>query len=117
MAGDERSRRFVMFWWVIAFMAGIPSGVLAGAYFGVTDTIWALVGFGVPIAGVIAALEWFGKRHRRVRTPRGQWRRSSSTNILPTRKAPKGRPEVGRAQLHAVTGRKTAEPPSSSSPS
>jgi hypothetical protein len=33
------------------------------------------------------------------------------------RKAIKGRPPLGRGQLHAITGRKTADPPSSSSPS
>jgi hypothetical protein len=117
MAGDEGSRRFVVLWWVIAFMAGIPTGVLAVAFFGVTNTIWGLAGFGIPIAGVIAALEWFGHRNRGVRTPRRQWRQPPRTNVIPARKATKGRPPLGRGQLHAITGRKTADPPSSSSPS
>jgi hypothetical protein len=117
MAGDEGSRRFVVLWWVIAFMAGIPTGVLAVAFFGVTDTIWGLAGFGIPIAGVIAALEWFGHRNRGVRTPRRQWRQPPRTNVMPARKATKGRPPLGRGQLRAITGRKTADPPSSSSPS
>jgi hypothetical protein len=116
MAGDEGSRRFVVLWWVIAFMAGIPTGVLAVAFFGVTDTIWGLAGFGIPIAAVIAALEWFGHRNRGVRTRR-QWRKPPRTNVIPARKATKGRPPLGRGQLHAITGRKTADPPSSSSPS
>jgi hypothetical protein len=115
MAGDEGSRRFVVLWWVLAFLAGIPTGVLSVTYFGVTDTVWGLAGFGVPIAGVIAALEWFG--HRGERTPRHQWRRQPRANASPTRKTTKGRPAAGRGQLHAITGRKTAEPPSSSSPS
>jgi hypothetical protein len=117
MAGDEGSRRFVVLWWALAFMAGIPTGVLAVNYFGMTDTIWGLAGFGVPIVGVIAALEWFGQRHRGVRTPRQQWRRRPRANTVPARKTIKGRPPPGRGQLHAITGRKTAEPPSSSSPS
>jgi hypothetical protein len=117
MAGDEGSRRFVVLWWVIAFMAGVPTGVVAVTFFGVTDTIWGMAGFGLPIAGVIAALEWFGHRHRGGRTPRRQWRRSPRANVPPARKAAKGRPPLGRAQLHAITGRKTADPPSSSSPS
>lgn len=117
MAGDEGSRRFVVLWWVLAFMAGIPTGVLSVTYFGVTDTIWGLAGFGVPITGVIAALEWFGQRHRGRRTPRHQWRRPPRANTAPARKATKGRPSLGRGQLRAITGRKTAEPPSSSSPS
>jgi len=117
MAGDEDSRRFVVLWWVIAFMAGVPTGVLAVTFFGVTNTIWGLAGFGVPIAGVIAALEWFGQRHRGVRSPRSQWRRSPRANAMPSRKADKRRPPLGRGQLHAITGRKTADPPSSSSPS
>jgi hypothetical protein len=117
MAGDGGSRRFVVLWWVLAFMAGIPTGVLSVTYFGVTDTIWGLAGFGVPIAAVIAALEWFGQRHRGVRTTRRQWRRQPGLHTVPARKPTKGRPQLGRAQLHAITGRKTAEPPSSSSPS
>jgi hypothetical protein len=117
MAGDEGSRRFVVLWWVIAFLAGIPTGALVVTFFGVTDTIWGLAGFGVPIAGVIAALEWFGQRHRSARTSRGQWRRPPRGTAIPTRKAGKGRPSPKRGQLHAITGRKTADPPSSSSPS
>jgi hypothetical protein len=116
MAGDERSRRFVVLWWVIAFMAGIPTGVLAVTFFGVTDTIWGLAGFGVPIAAVIAALEWYGQRHRASLTPRRQWRRPPRANAISTRSAVKGRPPLGRGQLHAITGRKAADPPSSSSP-
>jgi hypothetical protein len=76
-----------------------------------------LAGFGIPIAGVIAALEWFGQRQRGARTPRHQARRSPRANALPARKALKGRPPLGRGQLHSISGRKTAEPPSSSSPS
>ena len=117
MAGDEGSRRFVVLWWVLAFIAGVPTGVLAVTYFGVTDTIWGLAGFGIPVAGVIAALEWFGQRHRGTRTQRHRWRRPPRSNTMPARKATKGRPPLGRGQLHAITGRKTAEPPSSSSPS
>ena len=117
MAGDQGSRRFVVLWLVLAFMAGIPTGVLAVTYFGVPDTIWGLAGFGVPIAGLIAALEWLGQRHRSVRAPRQQWRRLPRANGSPIRKPTKGRPQPGRGQLHAITGRKTAEPPSSSSPS
>ncbi len=117
MAGDEGSRRFVVLWWVLAFMGGIPVGALSVSYFGVTDTIWGLAGFGVPLAGVIAALEWFGQRHRGTRSSRNQWRRPPRTTMLPTRNATRGRPAPGRGQLHAITGRKTAEPPSSSSPS
>jgi hypothetical protein len=117
MAGDEGSRRFVALWWVIAFMAGVPIGALSVIYFGVTDTIWGLAGLGVPTAGVIAALEWFGHRRRGMRTPRQQWRRPPRAGTLPAHKPNKRRPPLGRGQLRAITGRKTAEPPSSSSPS
>ncbi len=115
MAGDDGSRRFVVLWWVLAFMAGIPAGVVSVIYFGITNTIWGLAGFGVPIAAVIAALEWFGW-HRSARVSRHQWRRSPRSKTMPVRKAAKGRPPLKRGQLHAITGRKTAEPPSSSSP-
>ena|SRR5437879_13121279 len=117
MAGDVGSRRFVVLWWVLAFMAGVPTGVLAVTHFGVTATIWGLAGFGLPIAGVIAALERFGQRHRGTRNPHYQWRRPPRSTTTPGRKAVKGRPAPRRGQLHAITGRKTAEPPSSSSPS
>ena len=117
MAGDKGSRRFVVLWWVLAFMAGIPAGVVAVTFFGVTDTIWCLVGFGLPIAGVIAALEWFGRRHRAMRSPRRQWRQPPRANTMPARKVTKGRPSLSRGQLHAISGRKAADPPSSSSPS
>jgi len=117
VAGDEGSRRFVVIWWVLAFMAGIPTGVFAVTFFGVTDTIWGLAGFGIPIAGVTFALEWFGQRRRSTRTPRNQWRRPPRGNAMPARKVAKGRPPHARGQLHAITGRKTADPPSSSSPS
>ena len=113
MAGDEGSRRFVVLWLVLAFMAGIPTGVLAVTYFGVTDTIWVLAGFGVPLAGVIGVLEWFGRRHRGTRGPRPQWRRPPGANTTPSRKSLKGRAPLGRGQLRAITGRKTAEPPPS----
>jgi hypothetical protein len=52
-----------------------------------------------------------------VRTPRHHWRRPPRANAVPARKSAKGRPQLGRGQLHAITGRKTADPPSSSSPS
>jgi hypothetical protein len=114
MAGDVSSRRFVVLWWVLAFMVGVLAGVLAVTHFGVTDTIWGLAGFGVPIAGVIAALEWFGKRHRSGRNSRHQWRRPPRSTTTPGRKSTKSRPALGRGQLHAISGRKSAEPPSSS---
>ncbi|HKV54890.1 MAG TPA: hypothetical protein VJN94_09620 [Candidatus Binataceae bacterium] len=115
MAGDYSSRRFVKFWWVLAFLAGAALGAFSITVVGVSDTVWGLVGFGVPIAGMVAALEWFGSRGRGARSYQGPWRRMPRGNGPQLHKSAKARPTPRRGQLHAITGRKTAEPPSSGS--
>jgi hypothetical protein len=117
MAGDYGSRRFVKLWWVMAFMAGVAVGAVAIVVLGTADTIWGLVGFGLPITGMVAALEWFGGRRPSGRIPRHQWRRSPRMAAPQMHKTGKSNPTPRRGQLHAITGRKTAEPPSSGSSS
>jgi hypothetical protein len=113
MAGDNGSRRFVKFWWVLAFIVGVPVGAVSVITCGLPDTIWGIVGFGLPIAGMVAALEWFGGRRRKTSPVRSQWRRLPRVEAPQSRKTAKARPTQRRGQLHAITGRKTAEPPSS----
>jgi hypothetical protein len=114
MAGDGDSRRFVKLWWVLAFLAGIPAGALSVTFFGISGTVWGLAGFGIPVAGVIAALEWFGQK-RHFRPAFGHWRRPPRANGPQVRKPSKARPTAGRGQLRAINGRKAADPPSSPS--
>jgi len=110
MAGDNSSRRFVKLWWLLAFMAGIAAGALCVTLFGLTDTIWGLAGLGIPVAGLIATLEWYGSGRTGVRSPQSPWRRVPRANTH-SRKPSKARPNTARGQLHAITGRKLSEPP------
>ena len=115
MAGNDGSRRFVRVWWVLAFVAGVPVGALSVVAFGLPDTIWGIVGFGLPVVGMVAALEWFGRRTRETTLLcSSQWRRVPRMEIQQSRKPAKPRPTQRRGQLHAITGRKTADPPSAS---
>jgi hypothetical protein len=113
MAGGNGSRRFVRFWLVIAFLAGATAGAVSVTLAGIPNTVWALAGFGVPIATVIGVLEWFGdRRFVGPRQPHSRWRRPMRT-IPPTQKPRKPKPITRRGQLHAINGRKAADPPSS----
>lgn len=114
MAAGNRSRRFVRFWWIIAFLAGVVAGAVCVTLAGIPDTVWVITGFGIPVAAVVGVLEWFGEgRAARPRRPHGRWR-------MPLRKAPQrqkpprgAKPSSRRGQLHAIDGRKAADPPSS----
>src|SRR2546426_310728 len=92
MAGDGGTRRFVKLWWVLAFMAGVSAGALSVTFLGMTDTAWGLAGFGLPAAGVIAALEWFGQMGPRSGAARGYWRRPPLGNSRQMRNPSKARP-------------------------
>ena len=112
MSGGRGSRRLVKFWWVLAAMVGAGAGAAAAATQGLTNTIWAIAGGGIPVLLVVAVLEWTTadpahgtrQRWREVRRPLAQPQRVRNGSKLVPR----------RAQLHAINGRKTAEPPSSS---
>ena len=114
MAAGNESRRFVRFWWVIAFLAGVTAGAFCVTFAGVPDMIWAIMGFGLPIAAVIGVLEWFGdNRFARPRQTRGGWRRPMRMSPPPQKPPRKPKPSSRRGQLHAIDGRKAADPPSS----
>ncbi len=112
MSGSKGSRRLDKFWWVLAAMVGAGVGATAATTQGLPSTVWAIVGVGVPILVVLGILEWTAdssktgrpKQWREVRRrPVAQAQRSRGGNKLAPR----------RAQLHAINGRKSAEPPSS----
>lgn len=114
MAGDHGSRRFVKFRWAIAFTLGIAAGTLSTTLFGIIATLWALAGCSA-VAGAVGMFEWFGQeRLLGPRQPhvRRQW--PVRMNFTPPpRKTSNSKPPLRRGQLHAITGRKAADPPSS----
>jgi hypothetical protein len=110
MSVGKGSQRLTKFWWVLAAMIGAVAGATAAATQGLTNTIWAIAGVGIPILVVIGVLEWTS-----VDPARGRKRRREVRPIGPPARARDGsKLAPRRAQLHAINGRKTAEPPSSS---
>lgn len=114
MSAGNGSRRFVRFWWVLAFLAGVVAGAACVAIAGIPYTIWAIAGFGIPIAAVVGVMEWFGgNRVARPYIPHRGWRPASRA-APPAPKPPRRpKPSARRGQLHAIDGRKAADPPSS----
>lgn len=111
MTGDKGSQRLVKFGWVLSATVGAVGGAVAATFLGLSDTIWSIVGVGLPIGAAVGLIEWRAEgravaarkasppeaRHRPALT-----RRSSGHKLTPR-----------RGQLHAITRPKTAEPPSS----
>src|SRR5208282_2259769 len=110
MTGDKSSRRLVKFWWVLFATAGAAGGATAVSFFGLADTIWVIAGVGLPIGAALGFIEW--RADRRPTAARKPWPEVKHRPSPPRRsygyKAP-----PRRGQLHAITRRKTAEPPSS----
>jgi len=112
MAGDHGSRRFVKVQWAIAFTLGLAAGTLSTTLFGITYTLWALAGCSA-MAGAIGMFEWFGQKRLLGLRRQSQARKPERMNLTPPpSKTSKGNPPR-RGQLHAITGRKAADPPSS----
>jgi hypothetical protein len=114
MAGDHGSQRFVKFRWAIGFTLGVAAGTLLTTLFGITDTLWTLAACSA-VAGVAGMFEWFGQeRLPGPRQPHVHRPRPVRMNFIPPpRKTSKSKPPLRRGQLHAITGRKAADPPSS----
>jgi hypothetical protein len=116
MARDKGSRRLAKFWWVLAFTLGTAGGALSLEFLHAENTLWFIL-FLSAIAGAVAIFEQFGAPHSRglraqINSPR--WGgRSLANHPLPPRKQTNGKRPGRRAQLHAITGKKNAEPPSS----
>jgi hypothetical protein len=116
MAGDKRSRRFVKFRWVFAFMLGGAAGAVSTNLVGFPETIWGVIGLGIPVAAGAAMLEWFGDRRLSwpPRQGNNRWRRPVRKKLgMPTHQTRKEKPLARRGRLHAIAGHKTADPPSS----
>lgn len=117
MARDKGSRRLFIFWVASAFSGGIAVGAFSLANLHAQGTLWIVLFF-AAISGAIAIFEQFGKpRSHNLRTPSkpSRWaRRTQPFHPATPRKPVSRKPPARRAQLHAITGKKSAEPPSSS---
>jgi uncharacterized membrane protein YfcA len=119
MARDKGSRRLLKFWFVLAFTFGAVTGALALKYLHAQGTLWIVLFFGA-VAGAVAIFEQFGEPlGRKLRTPvsPSRWgRRVQPFEPVKPRKPAAHKHPARRAQLHAITGKKNAEPPSSGTP-
>jgi hypothetical protein len=113
MAGGNGRRQLVGFWWVLAFMLGAAAGALSANLVGLSYTVWWIVGFCGSAAVVVWMAEWFGQsRGTSVGTKR--WRPNARVMLTqPAQKNSRDKASRSRGQLHAITGRKRADPPSS----
>ncbi len=116
MARDKGSRRLYKFWWVLAFTLGTAAGALSLNFLHAENTLWITL-FLAAIAGAVAIFEQFGvPRGRGSRAPVSPARwggRGLPNHPLPARKQTAVKRPARRAQLHAISGKKNAEPPSS----
>ena len=116
MARDKDSGRLLKFWFVLAFTFGTAAGALSLEFLHAQGTLWIILFFGA-IAGAVAIGEQFGDpRSRNLRSPSkpSRWgRRSQPLHPVTPRKPANGEHPARRAQLHMITGKKNAEPPSS----
>jgi hypothetical protein len=116
MARETGSGRLYKFWLLLAFTLGTAGGMLASDLLHTQNTLWIILFLGA-VTGAVAIFEQFGdSRGRGLHTPINptRWRgRSLPSHPLPPRTQTNGKRPARRAQLHAITGKKNAEPPSS----
>ena len=114
MSGGKYTRQFVKFWWVLAFVAGAVAGASSAHILGLAQTLWWTIGGGAAIAAAAGILEWFeDRRWLGPRLVRNGWHKPAwNYPAEGPRKTPGGKARP-RAQLYAIAGRKTADPPSS----
>jgi hypothetical protein len=114
MASGKGRRQLVGFWWVLAFMLGAAAGALSSNLIGISYTAWWVVGFCGSAAVVVGIAEWFGHNHRAGSGPATMRRPFIRANLTqPSQKDPQDKAATRRGQLHAIRGRKRADPPSS----
>lgn len=113
MTGDKSSRRLVKFWWVLFATVGAAGGATTASYFGLTNTIWGILGFGLPLGAALGVIEW--RTDRPPAAVRKPWP-AAKNHQPPPRRADGRKPPPRRGLLHAIKRRKTAEPPSSGGP-
>ncbi len=114
MASGKGRQQLVGFWWVLAFMLGATAGALSSNLIGMSYTVWWVVGFCGSAAAVVGIAEWFGQNRRTGSGPAATRRplnRANPNQSLQKNSAHKTL--TRRGQLHAITGRKRADPPSS----
>ncbi len=118
MARDKGSRRLSKFWWVLAFTLGTAGGALSSEFLHAQNTFWVILFLGA-VTGAVAIFEQLSDpRGRTSRAPNNAARwaaRNVPNHPLPAHKTATGKRPARRAQLHAITGKKNAEPPSSGS--
>jgi hypothetical protein len=116
MARDKVSQRLSGFWSALAFTLGTAAGALSLEFLHAQNTFWIILFLGA-IAGAVAIFEQFGApRSNGLRAPLNSSRwtgRGLANHPLPPHKQTIGKHPRRRAQLHAITGKKSAEPPSS----
>jgi hypothetical protein len=110
MTVDKGSRRLVKFWWVLFATVGAAGGATVASFFELSSTIWGILGVGLPVGAALGFLEW--RADRRPAVVRGPWPEAKN-RPAPPRRAYGYKQPPRRGQLHAITRRKTAEPPSS----
>lgn len=114
MASGKGRRQLVGFWWVLAFMLGAAAGALSSNLVGMPYTAWWIVGFCGSAALVVGIVEWFGQG-RQAGSSRSatRWRPPARTKLSqPPQRISREKGSGRRGQLHAINGRKTADPPS-----
>lgn len=114
MASGKGRQQLVGFWWVLAFMLGAAAGALSSSLIGISYTVWWVVGFCGSAALVVGIAEWFGQNRRTGSGPavmRRPLMRAKLNQSL--QKSSMNKTSMRRGQLHAITGRKRVEPPSS----
>ncbi len=110
MSGEKSRRRLDKFWWLLASILGAAAGTASTVLFGTFDTLIGIVGIGVPVGLALLTLEWSAGRKRS--PERKTWTESRHLGQSPRRASvPKSPPR--RGQLHAITGRKSSDPPAS----
>jgi hypothetical protein len=115
MARGKGRRQLVGFWWVLAFMLGSIAGALSSNLIGISYTAWWIVGFCGSAAVVVALAELFGESRDNRSGTGTRWRPSAKAKLVqPVQRNSQEKGGRGRrGQLHAITGRKMADPPSS----
>jgi hypothetical protein len=118
MARETGSGRLYKFWWVLAFTLGTAVGELASTLLHAQNAFWIILFLGA-VTGAVAIYEQFGEsRGRRSRAPINPKRRGTRNppgDSLPPRAEASGKQHARRVQLHAIAGKKNADPPSSGS--
>jgi hypothetical protein len=116
MARETGSWRLFKFWLVLAFTSGAAGGAISFEFLHAQNTFWIVL-FLAAVTGAVAIFEQFGDpRGRAQRSPMNPPRsggRGLSSHTSPSRTSVNGKHPARRAQLHAITGKKNAEPPSS----